>query len=148
MSVGVSKILNRHARHEKILEDAILNDIDALSRHTLVIVFIPAAELDAVERAPRGIVRYAEEVGQNRLVDFLGEGLSFFFAALPMTFEPVPKHLMEKYGRCASGEQRRPVEGFGQRSVAERLQIRGHFLHARCYFGLRRQLLDAFGLKG
>jgi hypothetical protein len=97
VAVRLGKILDRHARHQKILQNPILNNLYANSRHALVVVLVPSPEIHAVEGTLGGIVGDAEEFGQDLLVDFFGEGLSFLLATLAVALQPVSEHFVEKY---------------------------------------------------
>jgi hypothetical protein len=97
VAVRLGKILDRHARHQKILENPVLDDLDTKSRHALVVVLVPAPEVDTIEGALGGIVGDAEEFRQDLLVDLLGEGLSFLLPALAVSFQPMAEHFVEKH---------------------------------------------------
>ena len=79
-----------------------------LRRLAFIVDRIMSAQRMPIERAERRIVSDRKEARQDRLVQQLGEGLAFFVAALPLAFQPVAQHLMEKYCRGAPAQDRRP----------------------------------------
>src|SRR5215475_12338955 len=99
------KVLNRHARHQEILEDTVGDDLDALRWNAFVVELVGACEFHAGHFAPGGIVGDAEEFWQDFLSDFLREGLSFVLVALTMTLEAVPEYFMKENGSGAPAQQ-------------------------------------------
>ena len=78
-----------------------------------VVKVVVAAERGAVEGGKRGVVGDAEELGQNRLAEQLGEGLALFVAALALAFEAMAEDFVEEDCGGAAAEDRRSVEGLG-----------------------------------
>ncbi len=148
VSVGIGEVLDGHARHQEIFKNAVLDDFDTGRGHALVVVFIPSAEVEAVELALRGIVDHTEKVGQNWLADFLGESLAFLLAALAVAFEAMSEHFVKEDGGGAPGEQGWSGERLGHRSFTQGLQIACHFLDAGANLRFARQMVDAPGLEG
>ena len=62
VSVGLGKAIDRHARHQKVLEDAVLDHLHAFRRHALIVILVPAAQVHSVQAALGGIVNHAEEL--------------------------------------------------------------------------------------
>ncbi len=85
-----------------------------------------AAEGDAVEGGEGGVVGDAEEGGQDLLAEELGEGLAFVVAALALAFEAVAEDFVEEDGGGAAAEDGGAVEGLGDGSFAEGLEVLGH----------------------
>ena len=147
MAIRLGKIRDRHARHQKILQNSVLDQRYALRGHAFVIVRVGPCQRHAIHTSERGIIVDAQEIGQNGLIHFLGECLSFRFAALAMSFEAVSQHFVEKYRRRAPGKKRGPVEGFGQRRFAQGFQVRGHFFFFGGEFLFGGQSLGFRGFK-
>ncbi len=51
MPVGVIKARDRHARHQEVAQDPILDHLDLCSRYAFVVVLVPACQPDAVQSA-------------------------------------------------------------------------------------------------
>src|ERR1700719_5375232 len=98
MAVGMAEIRDRHARHQKILQHAILYRDDALRRNPLVVKVIRSSEFRAVEFFQRRIVRDAEKLRQHFLIHFFRERLPLALILLAMAYEPVAQNLMEENG--------------------------------------------------
>src|ERR1700674_3073185 len=104
VSIGMIKARDRHARHQEIAQDSILDHLDLCSGNAFIIVFVPASQPRSIQGAQRRIIGDGEKHRQYSLVQLFSEGLSFFVAALPLAFQPVPKHFMEEYAGGAAGE--------------------------------------------
>ena len=114
VTVRLGEALDRHARHQKIFENAVFDHFDSLRRDALVVILVPAAQVHAVQAALRGIVNHAEELRQHLLVDLLGKGLPFLIAALAVALQAMPEHFMKENRRRSARKQRRTIERFGQ----------------------------------
>ncbi len=86
-------------------------------------------------------------VEQDFLVEFLGEGLTLFIAALALAFEPVAEHFVEENGGGAAGEYGRSIDRLRGRRLAQRLQARAKLAHGRFHHCLRGQALHSFGFE-
>ncbi len=95
----------------------------------------------------RGVVDHAQEFRQHRLPDLLRERLSFLFVTLPVSFQPVPQHLMEKDRRRAPAQDRRPIVRLRHRRFAQRTQVRRHPLNFPRQLRFVRQSARIRGLK-
>ena len=148
VAVGGAKTGNRKPRHEEILQHAVLDQLDAARLLALVVIFVVAAEPGLSESGQGRIVGHREEAGQHRLAYFLCEGLALLSAALALAFEPVAKHLVEEDRRGPARENRRTVEGLGDRRLAQRLEACAQFADCRFHLRLWRQTLRCLGLEG
>ena len=92
-----------------------MDQFDALRRLALFIGFIPAGKLHARQLRQRRIINHAEKFRQDALLDFLGERLALFVAALPLALQPVAKHFVEQHRRRPAGEHGWSAEGFSHR---------------------------------
>src|SRR5207248_3065374 len=123
VSVGRAEILDRHARHQKFAQHALVNDFHFARTYAFTVKLIRTVQLRAVESALRGIINHAEESWQDLLIELLGERLAFFHTALALALNAMSKHFVKKYCGGASGEQRRTVIRLNHRSGAEFLEI-------------------------
>ncbi len=96
----------------------------------------------------RGVVRDAEKFRQHFLVDFLGEGLSFIFIALAMTFEAMAEDFMEEDRSSASAKKRGAVVGLGDRRFAQIFEVRGDLVDLAGQIGFAGKAGGGRGLKG
>src|SRR6185295_11540007 len=96
MAVGSFEAGNRRTRHQEVLEDSLIDHTDSLSSNAVIIEFVKAIEVHAVESLGRGIVNDRDEVRQYRLIDVLCEGLPFAFTLLTVAFDTVTKDLMKE----------------------------------------------------
>ncbi len=126
VAVGGGEAGDGEARHEEGVEDAVLDEVDAAGGLAFVVVAVVAAEGDAVEGGEGGVVGDAEEGGQDLLAEELGEGLAFVVAALALAFEAVAEDFVEEDGGGAAAEDGGAVEGLGDGSFAEGLEVFGH----------------------
>ena len=126
VSIGMIEARNRHARHQEVAQDPILDHLDLCCRHAFVVVFVPAGQPRSIQRAQRRVIGDGKELRQYGLVQFLCKSLPFFAAALPLAFQPVSQYLVEEDPRGTAGEQRGTIVGLGHRSFAQSLQILGH----------------------
>src|SRR6266851_3604362 len=128
MPIRLPEILDRHPRHEKILQHAVFDHIHALRRLPLIVEVIRARQVCPCQVVHRRVVAHAQEFRQHFLPDLLRERLSFLFIALPVAFQPVPQHFMKKNGRRAPAQYRRSIVRLRHRCLAQRAQVRRHFL--------------------
>src|SRR6266446_10994943 len=91
MPIRLPEILDRHPRHEKILQHAVFDHIHALRRLPLIVKVIRARQVCPCQVVHRRVVAHAQEFRQHFLPDLLRERLSFLFIALPVAFQPVPQ---------------------------------------------------------
>ena len=126
VAVGGGEAGDGKAGHEKGVEDAVLDKVDAARGLALVVVAVVTAQRMAVEGGERGVVGDREEGGEDGFIEELGEGLAFLVAALTLAFETVAEHLVEEDGGGASGEDGGTVEGLGDGRDAEGFKVLRH----------------------
>ena len=102
--VRVAEILHGQSSHQKILQDAVLDHLDALGGNTFVIEAIKARQLRASESVQRGIVGDAEELGHDFFVHLLGESLAFVAAPLALSFDAMAEYFVKENGGGATRE--------------------------------------------
>src|SRR5215472_12132690 len=113
MAVGVLHALDGRTRHEKSLEHAVLDGGDWAALDALVIVFVPAVQIDSIHLAARGIEHHGKKVRQDLGPHTPGEGLAFAFVLLSMALNAMAENFMEEHTRSAAREDGRADEGFG-----------------------------------
>src|SRR6202035_2351813 len=96
--------IDRGPGHEEILQYAVLHRIDAARPDPLVVVSIGAEQISAGIAAHTGVRSHRQKIGKDGLTDHFSKCLAFVFALLPMAFDAVAEHLVEKHGGCATGE--------------------------------------------
>ena len=139
MSVRLREILHWHSRHQKILQHAVFDHFHAPRRLSFIVKIIRARQFHTGHLARRRVVNHAQKFWQHFLPDLFRERLSFFLVALPVAFQSVPQHFMEKHCRRAPAQHRRPIVRLRHRSLAQCAQVPGHFFNLACQFRFARQ---------
>ena len=97
MAVRSFETGDRRARHQEVLQDALVDHVHALSPYTIIVECVIAVQIRACQPFGGRIIDHRQEIGQDRLIHFLGERLAFAFALLPVPFDAVTEDFVEKY---------------------------------------------------
>jgi len=122
MAIRLAEIFDGHPRHQKILQHPVFDHFYSLRRFALVVKVIRAGQLDSSNLVHSRVVDHAQEFRQHFLADFLRECLSFFFIALPVAFQSVAQHFMEKDRRRAPAQYRRSIVRLRHRRLRNALK--------------------------
>ena len=96
MAIRVAEIRDRHPRHQKTLQHAVLDRHYALRRNALVIEIVRPRQTDPVQFFQCRIVRHAQKFRQNFLVYLFCKRLALALILLAMAFEPVAEYFVEE----------------------------------------------------
>src|SRR2546428_3456926 len=123
MAVRTIESLDRGARHEERLENSVIHGVDALPGNALVVIGVPAIQVDTLPLSQAGIEHHREKFRQHAGIEALGEGLAFAFILLAMALDPVPENLVEENTGGSAGENGRAKEGLDNRRMYEAGQV-------------------------
>src|SRR5690606_15091426 len=123
VSVGGRESLYWRARHQEILEYAVLDDGDRSGLDAFVVIAIETAQELPIEVTDRRVVIDIDKVGEDLLADFLGEGLAFEFGLLAMAFDAVAEDFVKRHAGSAIHQNRRPDVRFGQRRLQQSVEL-------------------------
>ena len=147
MSIRLAKIFDGHSRHQKILQHSVFDHFHPLRRFALIVKVIRAGQLHSRYLVRCRVVHHAQEFRQHFLPDLLRERLSFLFIALSVAFQSVTQHFMKKNRSRAPAQYRRSIIWLRHGRLAQRAQVRGHFLDLARQFRFARQTARRGGLK-
>ena len=148
MAIGMVETIDWRARHQEVLQNAVVDRNDGPGEHAFVIVFVVAVEIDASDALQCGVEGDCEEIREDLFADFLSEGLTFGFVFLAMTFDAMTEDFVEKDAGRATGKNRGSHKGFGDRSLQEIFDVGGNLLNGGAYFLIVGKTVGVEGFKG
>src|SRR6266700_722984 len=112
MSVRMIEPVDGGARHEEAFQNPVFHGLNGFARNTLVVVPIPAIQIDSGDLFHGGVEGDRQELREDLLAHGFREGLSLALVFLAMSLNSVAEDLMEEDTRSFAGEDRRSYERF------------------------------------
>src|SRR5215813_5765232 len=97
MPIRVFKPSHGRPRHQKVLENALFDNGDLLSGHTVIIELVITIEVDTLNALGRGVINDGNERWQYRLIHLFRKCLALTVTLLAMAFDAMAEDLVEKY---------------------------------------------------
>src|ERR1019366_10406642 len=106
MPIGLRNAFHRLTRHEERFENAAFHHRYTAGLDALVVVGVGTGQIGIGQAAGSGVEENRKLLGENRLADFLLEGLSVVGLLLPLAFHAMAEDLMEEDTAGAAREDR------------------------------------------